>query len=565
MDKNIIYAFVASSFIIMVFYLVFPPQRPAPSAKNANQKEKTTQSNPLASENKQIIPKTANQLVEQKKESKIIKIDSELYHAELDTAGGGIKSFILKNYTFQSKPRFDLIKYLWNGILGRGTSEQVYDPNKKVNLVYTKHLSQNQLPWTFFLNSQQPLFYEANKSNLNVDKKDKIVLQAVTPAGATVIKALSFNPDNYLVTVDLTVFNPTEEILQINPSFIIGPGGEPNETDYQARPGRAIIYQNNDLDIYDGGDLDKYNSFSNFAWIGIMDIYFIQSIKGLANWEAKLLPEKLLFKGSDTTVPFLELKSEKESLIPGENWQTSFEIFIGPKEKDQMALFSRNLEQSLDLTFDFLGQPMLIALRWFYDFIPNWGVAIIFLTILVRLLIFPLTYKGMKSMRKLSLLGPKIQALKKKFGNNKEKFNKEMLQVYKKHKVNPMGGCLPLLLQIPIFIALYSALIPAIELRHSSFIFWINDLSQSDFLYVLPVLMGISMYLQQKMTPVSASMDPTQQKIMKWLPVLMTFFFLSFPSSLVLYWLTSNIISIALQQLMNKTAAREKLELESVK
>ena len=200
---------------------------------------------------------------------------------------------------------------------------------------------------------------------------------------------------------------------------------------------------------------------------------------------------------------------------------------------------------------------MLIVLRWFYKFVPNWGVAIILLTILVRLILFPLTYKGMKSMRRLSLLTPKIQALRKKHEGNKEKINKEMMEVYKKHKVNPMGGCLPLILQIPIFIALYSALIPAIELRHSPFIFWITDLSKSDFVYVLPVLMGFSMYLQQKLTPTSATMDPTQQKILKWLPVMMTFFFLNFPSSLVLYWLTSNIISIAQQKVINKVSVEE--------
>ena len=356
------------------------------------------------------------------------------------------------------------------------------------------------------------------------------------------------------------IFNPSDKSINIQPSFVVGAGVEPNESHYQARPTRAVVYRDNKLKIYDGGDVAKNNHFSDFDWVGVMNSYFIQAIKKEEDWIANLTTEKSIFNQKEVLVPFLELKAEKNNLLPNERWQNSFEIFIGPKEKEQMRLFSKNLEQSLDLTFDFLGQPMLIALRWFYKFVPNWGVAIIFLTILVRVILFPLTYKGMKSMRKLSLLTPKIQVIRKKHEGNKEKINKEMMAVYKKHKVNPMGGCLPLLLQIPIFIALYSALIPAIELRHSPFIFWITDLSQSDFIYVLPVLMGFSMYLQQKLTPTSATMDATQQKILKWLPVIMTFFFLNFPASLVLYWLTSNIISIAQQRVINKISVVEPQE-----
>ena len=411
--------------------------------------------------------------------------------------------------------------------------------------------------WNFSLQPQQTLFFETNQKTINLQKEQPLLLKTTSPEGLLIEKTISLDPKTYLVKIDINVFNPSEESINIQPSLVLGAGAEPNESHYQARPNRAVVYRSNKLKIYDGDDVAKNNKFIDFDWAGIMDNYFIQVIKKREGWVATLSTEKSIFNRKEVLVPFLELKAEKNTLLPNERWQNSFEIFIGPKKKEQMDLFSKNLEQSLDITLDFLGQPMLIVLRWFYKFVPNWGVAIILLTILVRLILFPLTYKGMKSMRRLSLLTPKIQALRKKHEGNKEKINKEMMEVYKKHKVNPMGGCLPLILQIPIFIALYSALIPAIELRHSPFIFWITDLSKSDFVYVLPVLMGFSMYLQQKLTPTSATMDPTQQKILKWLPVMMTFFFLNFPSSLVLYWLTSNIISIAQQKVINKVSVEE--------
>ena len=177
------------------------------------------------------------------------------------------------------------------------------------------------------------------------------------------------------------------------------------------------------------------------------------------------------------------------------------------------------------------------------------------LTIVVRLLLFPLTYKGMLNIKRMQKLQPKMAALKEKFKKNKEKLNKEMMGLYKKHKMNPLGGCLPILLQIPIFFALYIALSGAIELRHEPFIFWITDLSSKDGLYITPLLMGASMVLQQRLSP--TAMDPTQAKIMMLMPIVFTFFMISFPSGLVVYWLTSNILSILQQVIINRIKVPE--------
>ena len=568
MDKNVIFAFLISTAVIIGYYSLFSPQgkkNQLAEQEIATQTElnkiKSTQANPEISPNT-AKKKTDSDILSLKttfKNAKTIEIDSSFYQANISTAGGALESFVLPNYNFSSKPRINIIKTIWNTILGRPTIKREYDPQRKINMVYNPWQKQLSV-WNFSLNPEETLFFETNQERINLKRPQNLSLSATSSAGLLIEKTISFDPATYLMNISINIFNPSDKSINIQPSFVVGAGVEPNESHYQARPTRAVVYRDNKLKIYDGGDVAKNNHFSDFDWVGVMNSYFIQAIKKEEDWIANLTTEKSVFNQKEVLVPFLELKAEKNNLLPNERWQNSFEIFIGPKEKEQMRLFSKNLEQSLDLTFDFLGQPMLIALRWFYKFVPNWGVAIIFLTILVRVILFPLTYKGMKSMRKLSLLTPKIQVIRKKHEGNKEKINKEMMEVYKKHKVNPMGGCLPLLLQIPIFIALYSALIPAIELRHSPFIFWITDLSQSDFIYVLPVLMGFSMYLQQKLTPTSATMDATQQKILKWLPVIMTFFFLNFPASLVLYWLTSNIISIAQQRVINKISVVEPQE-----
>ena len=187
---------------------------------------------------------------------------------------------------------------------------------------------------------------------------------------------------------------------------------------------------------------------------------------------------------------------------------------------------------------------------WIHDYIGNWGWAIILFTLLVKLILFPLSYKGMMSMNKMRDLAPKMKELKEKYGKDPAKMNQQTMQLYKKHGANPMGGCLPMLLQIPVFFALYRVLLNADELQGAPWIGWIVDLSDKDPYYVLPLLMGISMFFQQKITP-NTMTDPMQKKIFQWFPVIMTFFFLTFPAGLVLYWLTNNLLSIAQQQIIN--------------
>jgi YidC/Oxa1 family membrane protein insertase len=207
--------------------------------------------------------------------------------------------------------------------------------------------------------------------------------------------------------------------------------------------------------------------------------------------------------------------------------------------------------------FWWIGQPLFWLLTFFQSIVVNWGVAIILVTVTVKLLLYPLANAQYRSFAKMRLLQPKLQQLKERYGDDRQKMSMAMMEMYKKEKVNPMGGCLPLIVQMPVFFALYWVLLESYEIRHAPLALWIQDLSAADPYYILPILMGISMWGMQKLQPTAATMDPMQQKIMQFLPVMMTVFFIFFPAGLVLYWLVNNLLSIAQQLYITKKIERE--------
>ncbi|MCI5127838.1 MAG: membrane protein insertase YidC, partial [Candidatus Electrothrix sp. AUS3] len=250
-------------------------------------------------------------------------------------------------------------------------------------------------------------------------------------------------------------------------------------------------------------------------------------------------------------------------LAPGEAKEFRYEGFFGPKKLAYLKETGYDLAEAINFGwFDILAKPMLYLLNFFYSLFGNYGIAIILLTCLIKGAFWPITQKGMKSMKNMQKLQPKVAKLRERHKDDPAKMNQEMMALYKTYKVNPIGGCLPMLIQIPFFFALYRVLMAAIELRHAPFMLWINDLSAPDRLMigfdipvlhgipVLTVLMGASMYLQQKMTPTTA--DPTQAKIMQFLPIIFTVMFVNFASGLVLYWFVNNLLSILQQQLINR-------------
>ena len=259
----------------------------------------------------------------------------------------------------------------------------------------------------------------------------------------------------------------------------------------------------------------------------------------------------------------MTVSSGLDTLQAGQEKIYNYKIYLGPKKLDILKSVGSNLDKAVNFGwFDVIAQPTLWLLNLFYGIFKNYGIAIILVTILFKAVFWPITQKGMKSMKNMQKLQPKMVKLKEKYKDDPTRMNQEVMNLYKTYKVNPLGGCLPMVLQIPVFFALYKVLLMCIELRHAPFMLWITDLSAPDRLYigfdipyvggipVLTLLMGGSMFLQQKMTPTTA--DPTQAKIMMFLPILFTFMFVNFASGLVLYWFVNNLLAILQQQLINR-------------
>lgn len=280
-------------------------------------------------------------------------------------------------------------------------------------------------------------------------------------------------------------------------------------------------------------------------WVGYTTKYFMAAISRGFDKGAIVKDNKSADIYGDTQV----------QVNPSAQQKLEFSVYTGPKEYDLLRSYKLKLEKGIDFgIFSFIAIPMLKFLKIIYGFVHNYGVAIILLTVVVKLITLPLTHKSMVSMRKMGALAPKLNELKEKYKEDKEKMNAATMELYKKEGVNPFGGCLPMLLQIPIFFALYKTLLLAIELQGAPFFGWITDLSLKDPYYITPVIMGVTMFIQQRMTP-STAQDPIQQKMFMLMPVIFTFMFLAFPAGLVVYWLTNNILSIGQQYYINKKLA----------
>jgi len=284
----------------------------------------------------------------------------------------------------------------------------------------------------------------------------------------------------------------------------------------------------------------------DIKWTAVQDKYFISA----------LIPKD---KVNRVIVSKSSERDVHVEIEVSEGQKASFMLYAGPKEYKRLKALGVGLDESISFGWfivwelsiiSYMAKGLFYLLQLFYRLSHNYGIAIIFLTMIVRVVFIPLTFKSFKSMKDIQRLQPEIQKLQKKYKNDKAELNKAMMELYKTHKVNPLGGCLPMVLQLPVFIGLYNLLANTIELRQTPFILWINDLSIKDPYYVLPIIMGITMLIQQKMTP--STVDPTQAKIMLIMPVMFTFFFLNFPSGLVLYWLVNNVLTIGQQYATTK-------------
>jgi len=380
-------------------------------------------------------------------------------------------------------------------------------------------------------------------------------------AAASVTKTFKTDAESHFVRSDIKI--NFKDTAQGNKGYLILPiGGKSLKFDanHPLESWQVAAYLNDTLTRKNVDSLTEGETVlqGNTHWVGFGNRYFSTALIN----DASLNPDVVLLKRPDFDGAFLryplQLKpDQKEVLI-------SYRTYIGPKDYAILSTVP-GMRQLIDYgTFSFLAYPLLELLRFFYKFVHNYGIAIILLTILVRLLFYPLSVKSARSMKAMQKLQPQIQALKAKYKDDAQRFNQEQMALFKAHKVNPLGGCLPMLIQLPVFFALYSVLGNSIELFHAPFFGWVQDLSGKDPYYVFPVLMGIAMFFQQKMTPM-AGMDPMQQKMMMIMPVVFSFIMINLPSGLTIYIFLSTLLGIAQQVIINREHAASGVTLASAK
>ncbi len=370
--------------------------------------------------------------------------------------------------------------------------------------------------------------------------------------GLSVTKTFTFTKGQYDVNVSYSVENGTGSAATVQPYAQLKQVMEFEDDGNMFMPtyrGAAFSTEDDRYQKYSFDEIedDNLRETTKAGWVGMLEHYFVSA------WVPSQEQTNTLYsRNLKNQYAVIGVLSPSESVAPGETKTLASTLYMGPKDQESLAKIARGLDLTVDYGILFwISQPLFALLTFLHSLVNNWGVAIILITIVVKGAMYWLTKKQYESMARMRNLAPKMQQLKDRFGDDRQKMSQAMMELYRKEKVNPMGGCLPLLLQMPIFLALYWVLMESVELRHADFVLWITDLSTKDPYFVLPILTGASMYLLQKLQPTTIT-DPMQQKIMQWMPVAMSVFFLWFPAGLVLYWVVNNVLSIAQQYVITK-------------
>lgn len=525
MDKRFV-LFLILSFAILMAYPYFAEKIGLFPPEKTQKEEKPMEERPITSGTSSPEKISPLEGASGPTEEQTVKVDTPLYHAEFSSRGGRLVLFDLKKYTgSDGVTRVRLYRSPPEG----SSAFAVVTPDAGLNARLDGAL------------------YSLDGHDLILDERTKegsLTFHYRDPeTGARVSKRVKFSSDTYRMGLDIQSEGlPAPYLFSVGRDFGITNWG-------QKRGFVGFVGPITDL----AGEIIKDNPAKiqgevrhegSVTWTALQDKYFIAAAIPTGGRAA------VIRRTSEQEIDaFVEFKPSGSGSVVNH-----LILYAGPKEHQRLKSLGVGLEGTVDFGWFIYGswaivrwiaKPLFHILQFLHAFTGNYGVAIIFLTVGVRVLFIPLTHKSYRSMKDMQALQPQLQALQKKYKDDRQRLQREMMGLYQKNKVNPVGGCLPMILQIPVFVALFNVLYTTIELRHAPFIFWIHDLSDKDPYYVLPIIMGLTMLLQQKMQP--TTMDPTQAKIFLMMPVLMTFLFISFPSGLVLYMITNNVLTISQQ------------------
>jgi YidC/Oxa1 family membrane protein insertase len=540
MDKRTLLAIVLSLVLVMGYQYLFIKDQPQEQPTGTAETERTTDTAAVPVTKGKSLPvsppvvdqpllKPADVLATGKE----ITVETPLYRAVFTTRGASLTSFQLKNYR-----------------------QDLSEDSLPVELIHTTEQMNYPLSVSFPSSSvdlDPSVIYDAGNEAIDLStqivKEKQLVFTKIYPGEVQVDKIYTFRRDTYTFDLAVAITNLSDKILKQSALLSWNEYVDPEEEGSRYVHEGPISFVKNDLETEKVKKLKETKVYGpDVSWAGFETKYFI----------ASMIPQQpsltnLVISKDRTNVVSIALDGPKNIILPGQSGTFKYTMYLGPKEYETLKAQGVGLENSIDYGswIKWLALPLLYIMKFMNNYIDNYGVAIIILTILVKVLFWPLGNISYRSMKEMQKLQPEIMKIREKYKDDKQRLNQEVMGLYKIHKVNPMSGCLPMLIQLPVFFGLYKALLYSIELRHAHFFLWIQDLSAKDPYYITPLVMGATMFLQQKMTPAPGG-DDMQQKMMMWMPVVFTFLFLNFPSGLVIYWLFNNILSIGQQYLVNK-------------
>ncbi|KYP97242.1 membrane protein insertase [Sodalis-like endosymbiont of Proechinophthirus fluctus] len=503
---------------------------PKPTAQTTQQTTNTTVADPG---NSRVVPVS--------EQGQIITVKTDVLSLKINTRGGDIEQAFLLSYhdKLGSQQPFHLLET---------SAEFVYQAQSGLT---GKNGPDNPA------NGERPLYITNQDTYVLTDDQSelRVPLTYTAPDGAVYTKTFILKRGNFALNVNYDINNASEQPLeltlfgQLKQSIDLPRARDAGSSNFALHSYRGAAYSTTD---------DKYQKYSfkdirgenlsvstEGGWVAMLQQYFATAWVPFTQGKNTFYTTEL--GNGQAAVGF---KSAPVIVAAGSKSELKATLWLGPEIQDKMAAIAPHLDLAVDYGWLwFISQPLFKLLKFIYSYIGNWGFSIIIITFIVRGIMYPLTKAQYTSMAKIRMLQPKLAGMRERLGDDKQRQHQEIMALYKAEKVNPLGGCLPLVIQMPIFLALYYMLSGSIELRHAPFALWIHDLSAQDPYYILPVLMGITMFFIQKMSPTTVT-DPMQQKIMTFMPAIFTVFFLWFPSGLVLYYIVSNLVTIIQQHLI---------------
>jgi len=550
MEKRMILA-IAMSLAVLIGYQYFFSAPPPPPGVTAGKDNAAAVPAPAATGGTAPVPASvAGGLTAKTAASaRTITVKTPLYSALLTTEGGAISSFLLNEYKDAPGPG--------------GKPLDILGGKKPLQPTLSLYLDEDRPPLP-----SSPVFASDAPAEILVSAGEtrSVLLAWESTAGVRVTREYVFHGDKYEFVARVQTTNGSKEPVAVRPGLELGQVYEGELAgDSYSFAGIVVGPGKGGLNRYDLKDISKGKVDKGSArWFAADAKYFTWVVLPEREWTvtraSKVGETGARVAAADTAA----------TLQPGDTVRAGARVFAGPKRSALLEATGTDLPELIDFGwFAVVAKPLVFLMKASNRVTGNYGIDIILLTILIKILFFPLTQKSMSSMRKMQELGPILKTLKEKYKGDAQRLNQETMNLYKTYKINPLSGCLPMLAQIPVFIALYKGLLVTIELRHAPFFLWVNDLSAPEHLWdiavagytvpirLLPLLMGVSMFVQQKMTP-SAGMEPAQQKMMLFMPLIFTFMFWSFPTGLVVYWLVNNVLAIGQQMMYNRKAEAAK-------